>query len=76
METTAVQRTDNPGSCEIKHPSEAQLRKDIRYFERQIARLASPSSTWEHGALTCYRALVMQRREMLDAVKPEESSRP
>ena len=76
METTAVQRTDHPGSCEIKHPSEAQLRKDIRYFERQIARLASPSSTWEHGALTCYRALVMQRREMLDAVKPEESSRP
>ena len=68
-----MQRTDNPDSCEVECPSEAQLRKDIRHFELQIARLASPSSTWEHGALKCYQTLVMQRRAMLDAVRPEES---
>ena len=71
METTAVQRTS---SSETERPSEAQLRKDIRYFEGQIARLASPSSAWEHGALKCYRALVMQRREMLDAAETGEAS--
>ena len=70
----AVQRTDNAGSPAIECPSEAQLRKDIRYFEGQIARLASPSSTWEHGALNCYQALVRQRREMLAAVKSSDSS--
>jgi len=68
-----VQRTDDGGNRETERPSPAQLRKDIRHFELQIARLASPSSTWEHGALKCYKALVMQRRALLDAVKPEES---
>ena len=74
METLAVQRIDDRGSRETERPSVAQLRKDIRHFELQIARLASPSSTLEHGALTCYKALVMQRRAMLDAVRPEELS--
>jgi len=75
MDATTVQRTDNTDTRDVERPSEVQLRKDIRHFERQIARLASPSSTWEHGALTCYRTLAMQRRAMLDAVRPEESSR-
>jgi len=74
METMAVQRTDDAGSSTIECPSEAQLRQDIRYFEGQIARLASPSSTWEHGALNCYRTLVRQRREMLAAVKSSATS--
>ncbi len=74
METLAVQRTGDRGSRETERPSVAQLRKDIRHFELQIARLTSPGSTWEHGALKCYQALVMQRRAMLDAVRPEEST--
>ena len=49
--------------------SEAQLCKDIRHFERQIARLASPASTWERGALKCYQVLVEQRRSELDALR-------
>lgn len=52
-------------------PSEAQLRRDIRHFERQIARLATPNSTWEHGALKCYRVLVAHRRAMLNEVKAD-----
>ena len=70
----AVRPTDNAGSPAIERPSEAQLRKDIRYFEGQIARLGSPSSTWEHGALNCYQTLIRQRREMLAAAKPSDSS--
>ena len=71
METTAVQGTS---SSDTERPSEAQLRKDIRYFEGQIARLSCPRSTWEHGALKCYQVLVMQRREMLDAAESGETS--
>lgn len=69
-----MQRTDDRGDRETERPSVAQLRKDIRHFELQIAHLASPSSSWEHGALKCYKALAMQRRAMLDAVRPEESA--
>ncbi len=56
----------------VAWPSEAQLRRDIRHFERQIARLASPTSPWEQGALRCYRVLVKQRRMILDAVRSAE----
>ncbi len=55
-------------------PGEAQLKRDIRHFERQIARLASPNSTWEQGALKCYKELVAQRREMLDEMRSGEQS--
>lgn len=55
-------------------PSEAQLRRDIRHFERQIARLASPNSAWEQGALKCYQVLAKQRREMLDTIRSGELS--
>ena len=47
---------------------------DIRHFERQIARLARPASTWEQGALKCYQVLVQQRREMLDNMRSSELS--
>ena len=57
------------GSSPVERPSEAQLRRDIRHFERQIARLASPASPWEQGALKCYQALVQQRRKILDDLK-------
>ena len=70
----AVQRKDNASSPAMGCPSEAQLRKDIRYFECQIARLGSPSSTWEHGALNCYQTLIRQRREMLAAAKFSDTS--
>ena len=67
--------TDDGGSgSPLEWPAEAKLRRDIRHFERQIARLASPSSTWEHGALKCYRVLVEQRREMLDELNAGEPS--
>lgn len=66
---------DNASSgSAFERPSEAQLRRDIRHFERQIARLASPNSTWEYGALKCYQVLVTQRRKMLDEVKAGETS--
>ena len=72
MKTTAVNRTDDGGSGSPRErPSEAQLRRDIRHFEYQIARLASPNSTWEQGALTCYRVLVEHRRKMLDEMRAD-----
>ena len=46
-------------------PSEEQLRQDIEYFDRQVERLARPSSVWEQGALKCYQVLARQRRKML-----------
>ena len=62
--------TDSGGSgSTIEWPGEAQLKSDIQHFERQIARLASPNSTWEQGALKCYQVLVSQRREMLDEMR-------
>lgn len=61
--------TGGSGEPSVELPSEAQLRRDIRHFERQIARLASPASTWEQGALKCYQVLVQQRRRMLDALR-------
>lgn len=64
---------DSSGSP-VELPSETQLRRDIRHFERQIARLASPVSTWEQGALKCYQVLVQQRRKMLDAMRSSELS--
>ena len=70
-----MKRMDDSGSGALEEwPGAAQLRRDIRYFERQIARLASPSSTWEQGALKCYRVLVEQRRKVLDELKPCEPS--
>jgi hypothetical protein len=80
MENTPVRRTDNASSsasdaasdAAIARPSEAQLQKDIRYFEAQVARLAAPSSSWEHGALRCYQVLLAQRRELLSAVTSSE----
>jgi hypothetical protein len=62
------------GGLPLEWPSEAKLRRDIRHFERQIARLASPNSTWEQGALKCYQVLVTQRRKMLDDVTAGEAS--
>ena len=64
---------ENQGAS-VESPSEAQLRRDIRHFERQIARLATPSSAWEQGALKCYQVLVQQRRKMLDTVRSSEFS--
>jgi hypothetical protein len=55
-------------------PGEAQLRRDIQHFERRIARLASPNSIWEQGALKCYQVLVRQRREMLRELQSGELS--
>jgi len=55
----------------IEWPGEAQLKRDIQHFERQIARLASPNSTWEQGARKCYQGLVSHRREMLDEMRSE-----
>lgn len=70
-----VTLTENRGSGSVlEWPSEAKLRRDIRHFERQIARLASPNSTWERGALKCYQVLASQRRKMLDAVRSEETA--
>lgn len=57
------------GGSPATRPSEAQLRRDIRHFERQIARLASPTSPWEQGALKCYQALIQQRRKILDDLR-------
>lgn len=76
METTVVNRKKD-GSSDVSDemPSEAKLRRDIRHFERQIARLASPASTWEQGALKCYQVLVQQRRELLDNMRNGELSR-
>lgn len=62
------------GAIGVGPPSEAKLRRDIRHLERQIARLASPSSTWEKGALKCYQVLVQQRRELLDTIRAGELS--
>jgi hypothetical protein len=65
-----VEWTDDGSSGSIiEWPGEAQLKRDIRHFERQIARLASPNSTWEQGALKCYRVLMAQRRERLDEMR-------
>ena len=55
-------------------PSEAQLRRDIQHFERQIARLASPNNAWEQGALKCYQVLARQRRQMLAELNAGELS--
>lgn len=70
MTGTATGSDESP----IHFPSEAQLRRDIRHFERQIARLASPSSIWEQGALRCYQSLVQQRRKLLDTIRSGELS--
>jgi hypothetical protein len=65
-----VELTDEGSSDSVMEwPGEAQLKRDIRHFERQIARLASPNSTWEQGALKCYRVLMAQRRERLDEMR-------
>ena len=73
METAAVKWADSGGSASIiEWPGEAELKKDIRHFERQIARLASPNSTWEQGALKCYQVLMAQRRERLDEMRSRE----
>ncbi|TFH48433.1 MAG: hypothetical protein E4H01_06360 [Lysobacterales bacterium] len=69
-----VTSMDNGGGLLLERPSEAKLRRDIRHFERQIARLASPHSTWEQGALKCYQVLVTQRRKILDEVTAGEAS--
>jgi hypothetical protein len=70
-----VTLTDNDGGgLLLEWPSEAKLRRDIRHFERQIARLASPNSTWEQGALKCYQVLVTQRRKLLEEVTAGEAS--
>ncbi len=67
--------TDNAhAGAPLEWPTEAKLQKDIRHFERQIARLASPNSIWEQGALKCYQVLIKQRRKMLDDVKAGEAS--
>jgi hypothetical protein len=60
---------EESSSSPVESPNEAQLRRDIRHFERQIARLAAPASTWEQGALKCYQVLVQQRRKMLDTLR-------
>jgi hypothetical protein len=74
-EIRAVNWTDDDtGDSPDAWPDEAQLRKDIRHFERQIARLASPNSTWEQGALKCYQVLVEQRRKALDEMRAGELS--
>lgn len=65
---------DDAGDSSAEWPGEARLRRDIRHFERQIARLASPNSTWEQGALKCYQVLAKQRREMLDEMRSGELS--
>ena len=70
MTLTEKARSGSP----LEWPTEAKLRKDIRHFERQIARLASPNSIWELGALKCYQVLVKQRRKMLDDVQAGEGS--
>ncbi|MDX1434687.1 MAG: hypothetical protein R3286_19755 [Gammaproteobacteria bacterium] len=57
------------GGSASERPSEAQLRRDIRHFERQIARLGAPASPWEQGALKCYQVLVQQRRKILDDLR-------
>jgi hypothetical protein len=65
-----VELTEEGSSGSVMEwPGEAQLKRDIRHFERQIARLASPNSTWEQGALKCYRVLMAQRRERLDEMR-------
>ena len=64
---------DNSGSP-VELPSEAQLRRDIRHFERQVARLASPTSAWEQGALNCYQVLAQQQRKMLETMRSSELS--
>ena len=56
-------------SSTVDLPNEAKLRRDIRHFERQIARLSSPNSTWEQGALKCYQVLVRERRRLLDEMR-------
>lgn len=65
MNWTDAGRSDS----HFKRPDEAQLRRDIRHFEQQIARLASPHSTWEHGALKCYQVLVKERRKLLNEAR-------
>ena len=65
---------DGSRASPVEQPSEAKLRRDIRHFERQIARLASPNSTWEQGALKCYQVLVRQRRSLLDTIRSGELS--
>ena len=65
---------DNGSELAVEWPSETRLRSDIRHFERQIARLASPNNTWEQGALKCYRVLVAQRRRILDELQAGELS--
>jgi len=62
------------GETSTELPNEAKLRRDIQHFERQIAHLASPNSTWERGALKCYQVLVKERRKMLDDVTSSELS--
>ncbi len=70
-----MKRADGGSSgSTIEWPGEAQLKRDIQHFERQIARLASPNSTWEQGALKCYQLLMAQRREMLDEMRSGEQS--
>jgi hypothetical protein len=74
-ESTLVSLTDNAhSSSPLQWPTEAKLRRDIRHFERQIARLASPNSIWEQGALKCYQVLIKERRKMLNDVKAGEAS--
>lgn len=65
---------DETSDLPANWPGEAQLQKDIRHFERQIARLASPHSTWEQGALKCYQVLIEQRRQALDEMRSGELS--
>lgn len=68
MEPTQPTRASEP-------PSETQLLRDIAYLERQVERLARPSSTWERGALNCYRVLARQRRRLLAAITEEGDAR-
>ena len=68
--------TDDGAEAEssLESRNEAKLRRDIKHFERQIAHLASPNSTWERGALNCYQVLIKERRKMLDDMRSGELS--
>lgn len=53
-------------------PGEEEIKRDIAHFERMVARLSSPASIWEQGALKCYQLLARQRRKMLKDLQPTE----
>jgi hypothetical protein len=50
-------------------PSEAQLRREIAYYEKKVRELAGKLAGPNRGALSLYQAHAIHRRKLLAAVQ-------